>query len=151
MTEPSLHERAASLAGEIVQLKRDAALAGDDDLNAQLKPVVRILRSPKGTFTESAYLRLQERVANDLYDGVASEERAIQEKKEHLVTLVRGQVDPELADAYAQQEAYAAELEARATDVAAREREAKPSYRARFAAAGASVVLIADVLLRVIA
>jgi integrase len=72
-------------------------------------------------------------------------------KGHSLVATVRQGVEREVADKRAEQEATAAALEQRETNVPAREWEASPPYRARFAAAGAGVVLAADVLLRVVA
>jgi hypothetical protein len=60
-------------------------------------------------------------------------------------------VEAELAAEHAElraREHQAAEREAAVTE---RERQAKPSYRARFAAAGAAAVLVADALIRVMA
>jgi hypothetical protein len=106
-------------------------------------------------FTDESYDRLQVRVANELFTGVASQEQVIQQKKENLVASVRRQVERELADERAALDAHAAaitaDLEARATDVAAREREGSPSYRAAFAAAGAGLTLVLDVLIRLVA
>jgi hypothetical protein len=52
----SLRERAAALAGDVIQLKREAALTDDQPLNQDLKEVRRILKSHRGgdPFSEEA-------------------------------------------------------------------------------------------------
>jgi predicted component of type VI protein secretion system len=133
---------------ELLNLKHQAALAGDQPLNQRLKEVTRILRSPNGPFSDSGYERLQERVANELFTGIASEERAIQEKKEHLVQTVRRGVERELVDERAELQAREDQAAEREANVAARERKASPSYRAAFAAAGALLAVFGDLLIR---
>ena len=49
----ALRDRAAALAGELIALKRDAALAGDQAINQRLKEVTRILKYPRGEFSET--------------------------------------------------------------------------------------------------
>lgn len=147
-----LHRRANALAGELIGLKREAALAGDDGLNVRLKEASRVLRHRDGqVFSESAYTRLRETVADELYGKVDSEEQAIVARKESLIATVRQGVERELAGERAGLEAQASALEYRELDVAARERKAQPSYRAAFFTAGAFLTLSADVLLRVVA
>jgi hypothetical protein len=147
-----LHDRANALAGELLALKREAALAGDNPLNQRLKEVKRILQVHGGPpFSGSAYTRLQERVADELYGKVAAEDLVIQERKERLHGIVRAQVEGELEANYAELEAVAAELHDREANVAAREKKASLSYRAAFAGAGAGLALAADVLIRVVA
>jgi hypothetical protein len=79
----------------------------------------------------------------------------IQRRIANLTATVRDEVEAEHA---AEAEARQAELDAqfqalakREQAVAEGERQARPSYRARFAAAGAGVVLAADVLVRAVA
>jgi hypothetical protein len=146
-----LRDRAAALAGELLDLKRQVALAGDQQLNQRMKEVTRILRSPRGQFSEAAYERLKERLADELYGAADSEELAVSARKESLTASVRRTVE-------AEQEAQRTELQARENRAAAREaavtereRQASPSYRARFAAAGAGAAIVLDVLIRVVA
>jgi hypothetical protein len=80
-----------------------------------------------------------------------SEEQAVKARKESLRASVRRDVEAELADERAEQEARAVALNDREDAVAARERKASPPYRARFTAAGALLVLSADVLIRTVA
>ena len=139
-----LRDRADALAGELKDLKREVAKSGDDELNQRLKQVTRVLRSPGGPpFSEGAYARLKERLADELFGQADSEEQALKARKERLTAQVRSAVKAELQD-------ERAILEIRERAVTERERQARPSYRARFAAAGAGAVLVADVLLRVV-
>ena len=147
----SIRDRAAALAGEVIALKREAALAGDQAINQRLKEVTRILKYPRGEFSETAYDRLKERLADELYGSTASEEQVVQARKESLTASVRATVEAEQEAQRAQlqgRENQAAEREAAVTE---RERQASPSYRARFAAAGAGLALAADMLIRVAA
>lgn len=148
MSDPDLRSRAAALAGELIALKREAALAGDSEINQRLKEVTRILKYPRGEFSEAAYDRLKERLADELFGATASEERVVKARKESLTASVRRTVE-------AEQEAQRAELQARENRaaereaaVAERERQARPPYRARFAAAGAGVLIVLDALIR---
>jgi hypothetical protein len=144
-----LHNRADALAGELIQLKREVALAGDDPLNARLKQATRILRSAGGhSFSENAYDRLRERIADELYGQVAAEDLVIQERKENLHAIVRAQVVRELEDERSAVRESAARVDQRADYVTARERKASASYRAAFFTAGAFLTLSADVLVR---
>src|SRR5918995_6959664 len=151
----SIRDRAAALAGEVIALKREAALAGDQAINQRLKEVTRILKYPRGEFSETAYDRLKERLADELYGAADSEEQVVSAHKKSLTENVRRTVIAELQAQHADLEAKRAEqeaaLEGRELAVAARERKASPSYRARFAAAGAGLALAADVLVRVVA
>jgi hypothetical protein len=131
----------------------DSGTYDDENLGGEwakvLKDVRRILKSRRGNpFSEEAYDRLVERITEELYGDAVSQERAVRERKESLVQRVTREVEA----------AHAAEFQARAHKAAERERlvtqrerRAKPSYRARFAAAGAGAVLALDVLLRVVA
>ena len=149
----ALRDRAAALAGELVLLKREAALTADQELNQRLKEVRRILKPLTGgkPFSEDSYDRLRADLIEELYSSADTDEHAIQARKDSLRAEVRATVE-------AEQEAERAELQARENQAAEREaavtereRQAQPSYRARFAAAGAGLVLAADVLIRVVA
>ena len=61
---------------------------------------------------------------------------------------MRRTVEAELQSERAELETVAAELRDREQAVATREQHARPSYRARFAAAGGGLVFVADVLVR---
>jgi hypothetical protein len=151
----SIRDRAAALAGEVIALKREAALAGDQAINQRLKEATRILKYPRGEFSETAYDRLKERLADELYGSTASAEHVVQARKESLTENVRRTVIAELQAEHADLEAKRAEqeaaLEGRELAVAARERKASPFYRARFATAGAALALSADLLIRTVA
>jgi hypothetical protein len=99
--------------------------------------------------------RLQERLIEQLYEADKAEEQVVQRRIDSLTENVRAEVLEEHAGRF---QATASELEyrelavaERETAVTAREREATPAYRARFAAAGAAMVAVADVLIRVVA
>jgi hypothetical protein len=139
-----LRERAAALAGELIALKREVALSGDNNLNQKLKEVTRILKHPRGEFSEEAYGRLVERLTEELYGEADAQERAVRERKASLTANVRRGVVAELAG-------ERAELRERERLVSEREAQARPSYRARFFAAGAGLTLTTDVLLRLVA
>jgi hypothetical protein len=154
VTEPAPHlrARAGALVHELIALKNEAALAGDHDLNVRLKELRRIIKSFRGEpLSEESYARLKERIAEELYGETDFQEQVVKARKQSLREAVRHDVEAELAAERAEQEAGAAALEQREQAVAERERQARPSYRARFAAAGAGLVLAADVLLRVVA
>jgi hypothetical protein len=148
-----LRDRAAALAGELIALKNQAALAGDDELNVRLKEVRRIIKPLRGgqVFSEEAYDRLVERIANELFEGALAEEDAVQARKERLTETVRRQVEAELEAERAELGTVAAALQDRELAVTAREKQASPPYRAAFVTAGAFFALSADLLVRVVA
>jgi hypothetical protein len=154
VTQPAKHlrDQAAALAGELIQLKTETALAADHELNVRLKEVRRIIKSFRGEpFSEDAYERLKERLTEELYGETDSEEQVILARKESLKASMRRTIEAELAAERTELEAVAEALHERELAVTARERKASPPYRARFAAAGAGLVLAVDVLIRVVA
>lgn len=151
---PSLSERAAAVGVEIHELRREAALSDDVVTLVPLKQCDRALKAAFGRGEHDpgdSYTNLKERIADELYGKVDSEEQAIVARKESLIATVRREVEGELEDNYTELQAAAAALEDREHAVAAREREASPSYRAAFFTVGVGVTLAADLLIRVIA
>jgi hypothetical protein len=112
--------------------------------------VRRIIKFYRGPFTEQAYERLKERIAEDLYGETDSQEQVVKARKESLTASVRRTVETGLEADRAELEAVAAALHEREAAVAARERKASPSYRARFLAVGAALALSADALLQAV-
>jgi hypothetical protein len=98
-----------------------------------------------------SYTELKERIADELYGKVDAEDRVIQERKENLHAIVRGQVEREMEAKSAELEDWRAGLERYEAGVAAREREASPSYRAAFFTVGAFLALSTDLLIRLVA
>jgi len=155
MTEqPSLRDRAAAVGVEIHELRRQAALANDVQTLVPLKEADRALKREFGrgeNLPDDSYSAFKERLIEQLYQADLAEERVIKKRIDSLTANVRAEVEAELAAETEANVKRASRLDARETAVAAREREATPSYRAAFTAAGAGVVLVADVLLRVVA
>jgi hypothetical protein len=156
MTEPTqqhLRDRAAAVGVEIHELRRQAALANDVVTLVPLKEADRALKRAFGRGDHDpgdSYIDLKERIAEELFSAADSEERVVKARKESLRAAVRSAVEAELGAERAQLDATAAVLEDRAEAVGERERQARPSYRARFVAVGAFVALSADLLIRTV-
>ena len=108
-----------TVAGELIALKNEAALAGDQDLNVPLNEVRRLIKFYRGRSRSRAYERLKERIAEDLYGekDPRSREKA---RKESLTASVRRTVEAELQSERAELEAVAAALHGREAAVAER-------------------------------
>jgi len=150
--QPSLRDRATAVGAEIHELRRQAALADDVQTLVPLKTCDRELKLAFGTPALNepgdAYGDLKARLLEQAYQEDLATEQVVQRRIETLTAKVRREVEAEHA---AEFQARADELSELEADVTERERQATPSYRARFAAAGAGLALVADVLIRVAA
>lgn len=119
-----------------------------------LKECDRALKRAFGrgdTTAGDSYDTLKERLCEQLYEAGKAEEGVVQRRIESLTANVRREVEDKLADQRAEQEATAAALEEREQAVAERERQARPSYRAAFAACGAFLALSGGLVMRTVA
>lgn len=132
-----LRERAAAVGIEIRELRRRAVLANDVQTLAAVKEADRVFAREFGD--------------QDPGDCSVLKLYRAERKIARLAENVRREVEAEHAEANAGLDAYADELAEREEAVAERERQASPSYRARFFAAGALLALSADALIRVVA
>jgi hypothetical protein len=98
-----------------------------------------------------SYSAFKERLIEQLYETDKAEERVIQKRIDSLTANVRAEVEAELAAETEANRTRASGLDARETAVAAREREATPSYRARLMAVSAFLALSADLVIRTVA
>ena len=147
-----LHDRCQAVGAEIHELRREAALAGDVTTLVPLKLADRELKRAFGTpalnAPGDAYGDLKARLLEQAYQEDLATEQVVQRRIASLRATVRSEVEAE-RDAHFQARAdRAAEREAEVTE---RERQARPSYRARFAAAGALLALAGDALIHVVA
>ena len=85
LDQHTLRDRAAALAGELSQLKREAVLTDDLELNVRLKEVRGVLTTLGGVgpFTEEAYDRLVERLTNELFGAAVAEEAVVKAVRDH--------------------------------------------------------------------
>jgi hypothetical protein len=153
LTMSDLRDRAAAIGLETHELRREAALTNDVQSLVPLKECDRALKREFGRgedLPDDTYSAFKERMVEQLYQTDKAEEGVIQKRIANLTANVRAEVEAEHAAERAELEATASALEYRDLDVAAREKKAPPSYRGRFAAAGAGLVLVADVLFRAV-
>jgi hypothetical protein len=151
MTEPSLRDRAAAVGAEIHELRRQAAFADDVRTLVPLKEADRALKREFGrgeNVPGDSYSAFKERLCEQLYEADKAEEQVVQRRIESLTANVRREVEVELAAERAGQRATAAALQEREHAVTERERRVRPSYRARFVAAGVLLAVSGDVLVR---
>jgi hypothetical protein len=151
--QPSLRARAAAAGLEIHELRRQAALANDVQALVPLKVADRVLKREFGRGQDQpgdSYSVFEERLIEQLYQADLAEERVIQKRIDSLTENVRAEVQAELEADRAELDATAAALHDREQAVAERERQARPSYRARFGAVGAFLAFSADLLIRTV-
>jgi hypothetical protein len=157
MTETHpIQDRAAALGNALHELRRECAVAGDVQNLVPIKEADRTLKNAFGRseLPGDPYSDLKERLIDQAYAEDVAEEQVIVQRIDSLTEGVRRECEAELAGEREQLLAAAAEsakdLEDREAIVTAREKKAKPSYRATFAIAGALLAVAGDLLLRVV-